>query len=118
MLKPAEMRAGKRWPPPRQQLRRVTLRLISLHQLPTRGEHRPQLYYGQHAECHAHVSELSGRAVQPKAATASTPSLAVELHPIDGYCCVTPSLPHSEHAPRSYTTNEVRARHVRFLEVE
>ena len=53
VLKPPELRlpAAGPWPPPRSQLRHITLRLISLHHLPKRSEARP-LFSGQHSACH------------------------------------------------------------------
>lgn len=78
VLKPLEMRqTPARWPPPRQHLTRVTMRLISLHRLPTRAENRPRVHMGAHMQCHSHVPHLSGKTVPPKAGMVSSPSLQV-----------------------------------------
>ena len=109
VLKPAEMReAPARWPPPRQHLTRVSVRLVSLHLLPTRMENRPRLHAGAHTACHEHVPHLSSRTPQPtKAGTVSSPSIQLELHPIGGYCCISSELPPPEHAGRKFETGEV-----------
>eukprot|EP00966_Prymnesium_polylepis_P019322 445682-Prymnesium_polylepis.1 len=98
------------WPPARQQLTRVSIRLISLHQLPAGNQARPDVHVGKRAECHKHVSHLSGRTMPPKYSTdPSSPSLHVELYPIGGFCCVSDELPVPEHDAqrRAYRTAEV-----------
>mmetsp|Transcript_71502 Transcript_71502/g.195992 ORF Transcript_71502/g.195992 Transcript_71502/m.195992 type:complete len:603 (+) Transcript_71502:1-1809(+) len=90
------------WPPTRQNLSRVTLRVISLHHLPVQREQRPWTTSGKHAGCHDFTS-LSGKTAPPKAnATVSTPSIQLELHAIGGFCCVS-DLVHPSHADLSKT---------------
>ena len=68
-------------------MRHVKLRLISLHQLPTRREQRPDLTDSIH---HQWVSKLSGAAEPPQATGGViSPSLTVSLHTIGGYGSVS-----------------------------
>jgi len=103
--KPIEMRRiAPMWPPPRQQLTRVSIRLISLHQLPAGNQARPDVHVGRHSECHEHASHLSGRSILPKSQTdPASPSLQLELHAIGGFSCVSEELP----VPERTTSNTV-----------
>ena len=71
------------WPPPRDQLHCTSFHIISLHNLPKRGEHRPSLR-GKHTECHKYHPELSGANTPPSKLDPSCPSVALSLHPIGG----------------------------------
>eukprot|EP00966_Prymnesium_polylepis_P059185 1371782-Prymnesium_polylepis.1 len=131
VLKPVEMRTDVMWPPARKTVRRVTVEVISLHQLPARGEHRPETSTGKRSACHQYGNEyvnLSGLSVPPKASAASlsSPSVALELHAIvsrsspkhapptsalsrtecDGFCCVSDN----EHPKNSQVTTRFRTR--------
>eukprot|EP00965_Chrysotila_dentata_P150633 4976267-Pleurochrysis_carterae.AAC.1 len=84
------------WPPARLQLHVVTLRLLTLFQLPARGEERPFLK-GLRQRAHAYVGELSYQGQKSKKQTGAGkvffPTLAVELHAIGGFHAVSPTLP-------------------------
>eukprot|EP00965_Chrysotila_dentata_P007121 232270-Pleurochrysis_carterae.AAC.1 len=85
------------WPPPRLELKVVTVQPITLFNLPKRNEERPFLEGGRSA-AHEHVSELSFSASRPrkKALTeVPLPSVAFELHAIGGFHCVSTALPPS-----------------------
>lgn len=88
MLKPAELRTNPpSWPPQREMIRHVELRLVSLHQLPTRKEQRPDVHDSPH---HKWVPKLSGLPEPPQASGGViSPSLVVSLHAIGGYCSVS-----------------------------
>jgi len=73
------------WPPHRRFLHCVTLHVISLHNLPKRGERRPH-YSGSRSACHDYHPELSGDSAPPSGANPSSPSLSISLHPIGGVC--------------------------------
>jgi len=92
VLKPPEMRVpDAAWPPARQTVTRVTLNVVSLHHLPTRGEQRPWTTSGKHSGCHNFTTLSGGVSVPPKASAAavSSPSIQLELHAIGGFCCVS-----------------------------
>jgi len=77
------------WPPPRNKLHRAMVRLLSLHHLPKRGEHRPR-YDGSCSACHKyHGRELSGLTTPPTSHPASSPGLIISLHPIGGFCAIS-----------------------------
>jgi len=80
------------WPPPRQSLLCVSMDVISLHNLPKRGERRPR-YNGSHGACHKYHPELSGTSSPPDRMNLSSPNLTVSLHPIGGFCAVSKTLP-------------------------
>eukprot|EP00965_Chrysotila_dentata_P227602 6196112-Pleurochrysis_carterae.AAC.1 len=86
------------WPPPQLLLKVVTLKPITLFQLPKRGERRPQLT-GSRSRIHKYVSELSfssrilGKRGQAGLGAVPSPSISVELHAIGGYHCVSTMLP-------------------------
>ena len=91
MPKPVEMcLPDAAWPPPRQTVRRMNLRVVSLHHLPTSGENRPARG-GPHMACHSHVPHLSGPTIAPKPSSSnvSSPCISVELYAIAGFCCVS-----------------------------
>jgi hypothetical protein len=94
VLKPPELRGvadGCEWPPFRHNLRRLTIRILSLNQLPTRREYRPELHAAPH---HAYEAGLSGSPSPPDpAGSISQPSISVELHAIGGFTCVSKTLP-------------------------
>ena len=77
------------WPPPRTTVRCVTVKLLSLHQLPARKETRPLL-----DEPHTrYVAKLNDQQEPPQPGPISNPSLTVELFTIGGYCCTAAELP-------------------------
>jgi len=80
------------WPPPRPRLHRVTVEILSLHNLPKRGEVRPRLD-GVHSECHKWRPELTGVNAPPTSLEPSNPTLIVSLHPVGGFCAVSEKLP-------------------------
>lgn len=97
VLKPRGMLDdGGRFPPERQDVHRVSLRVLSLHHLPKRAERRGRRE-GPHAACHVHLPELSlglsGANAPPDDAPTSTPSLSFSLHPIGGFCGLASVLP-------------------------
>ena len=81
------------WPPRRSRVTRVTLRILSLHHLPTRKEGRPRLHAGRRARSHALVPSLSGSFVTPDLGGASSPQVKVELFAIGGTALVSRVLP-------------------------
>ena len=94
VLKPAELRsADAGWPPSRESLTCVTMRILSLHHLPTRREARPRLQHGRRAPCHVQLPSLSGHAMPPDTAGASSPQVRAELLAIGGDCQVCRKLP-------------------------
>jgi len=114
VLKPAEMRGGGQsgWPPPsaRGPTTRVTLRLLSLHHLPTRREVRPRLRTGRRAACHTQLVKLSGLPGPPDPdAVISSPQLKVEAFTIGGTAQLSHSLPVDQDgtAALSWTTDVV-----------
>jgi len=80
------------WPPPREELHRTTLELLSLHNLPKRGEQRPR-FDGSHAACHEYAPELSGKCTPPANAEPSCPEITASVHPIGGFCAISETLP-------------------------
>ena len=89
ILKPPAMLAAQpAWPQPRQMVRCVTIKLLSLHQLPSRKEARP--LYEPH---HRYVERLRDVSLPPTAASVSSPALTVEVFAVGGYHCVTEQLP-------------------------
>jgi hypothetical protein len=89
VLKPPQMlMQPPLWPPQRHAVRCVTLKLLSLHQLPSRKEYRPQ--YEPYQEF---VGKLNDWPEPPQAASVMSPALSVELFPVGGYCCTSTSLP-------------------------
>jgi len=86
------------WPPPRELLQRVTLEVLSLHNLPKRGEERPRyngIYKGRGGTCHEYHPELSGkpRPPPPDHGEPSALGLNISVHPIGGCCAVSGHLP-------------------------
>jgi len=102
VLKPAEMLGetgggvAPNWPPPRVVLHVATLRPISLFGLPPRGIDRPDVFGGG-GSLHTHVPSLSvavgKRRMRAPRGEDELPSLAVELHAIGGFSCVSLTLP-------------------------
>jgi len=99
VLKPAGMRnppadtsdgKPRPWPQPRQTLRHLSVRLVSLHFLPHSSERRPLL-----SEHEKFAPGLSSFAAPPRISDldvgggVSVPSLSVGLHSMGGYSCVT-----------------------------
>jgi len=80
------------WPPPRENLHRTSIEVLSLHNLPKRREVRPRLD-GSRGMCHCFHPELSGGNAPPDKLDASWPSLSISLHPIGGFCAVSSTLP-------------------------
>lgn len=77
------------WPPPREKLHRTTVQVVSLHNLPKRGEHRPH----RAGECHKYIPELSGTFAPPNCTESSSPALKLSLLPVGGICAISKSLP-------------------------
>ena len=71
------------WPPARETLHRMTIDVLSLHNLPKRRERRPR-YDGSRGACHNYHPELSGNPAPPDNLKPSTPELTLSLHPIGG----------------------------------
>jgi len=80
------------WPPARQILRCVSIRALSLHQLPKRGEQRPR-FDGSHERAHECHPELSGMFAPPNSTDPSTPVPKLSLHAFGGFCAVSKTLP-------------------------
>eukprot|EP00966_Prymnesium_polylepis_P294180 6794283-Prymnesium_polylepis.1 len=76
------------WPPPCGLLTLFRVDVLSLHQLPKRGELRPR-YDGTRGQCHKFVSELSGCSATPNDTDPSSPKITFKLHPIGGFCAVS-----------------------------
>jgi len=100
------------WPPWREQVICATIEVISLHNLPKRGEARP-LYDGRRGACHAYHPELSGSAVtsQDALSTSSRTTLTAALHAIGGFCSIgqggQPLRSHETSAAASLTTKNL-----------
>jgi len=101
MLEPGTVERGNvedddnYWPPPREWLHITTIELLSLHNVPKRGEQRPK-YQGTRVECHKYHAELSGVPSPPNASSSSTPGLTVSIHAIGGFASVSKTLPLKE----------------------
>ena len=110
VLKPKELRGDSpdselqlpRWPPPRSELFRASLRILSLHQLPTRGECRPRFIRGLESE-----RDVSGEEHPPVGGAVSSPKVTIELHPIGGFCCVSRTMPADDGANKQASTEQV-----------
>jgi len=98
------------WPPVRERIHCITIRVISLHNLPKRGEHRPRWFTSRGA-CHAYASDLSGTEAPPNNKAVSSPSISMGIHPAGGFCTLTETLPPSPNAKtelRSTSAAEAR----------
>jgi len=121
VLKPEGLRISPPiWPPQRTTVRHVKLKLVSLHQLPTRKEVRPDLAESAHHQPEALHSianakerreaaevkrNLSGEAEPPQATGGVvSPSLSVSLHAIGGYAGVSTKLPPKKRPSTKYST--------------
>jgi len=93
------------WPPPREQLHVTTLKIISLHNLPKRGERRPQL--DGHA-CHKYHPELSGTPSPPTKVVPSSPSITLSLNPIGGFVAFSKTLPLPQNVEPEISTAVVK----------
>jgi len=71
------------WPPPREWLYRVSIHVLSLHNLPKHGEQRPRLD-GRRSAAHRCHPELSGSTTTPNKLETSAPALSMSLHPFGG----------------------------------
>ena len=71
------------WPPPREQLHRATIELLTLHNLPTRNEQRPR-YSGSRSACHKFHPELSGIAALPDNLDPCSPELRLSIYATGG----------------------------------
>jgi len=83
------------WPPAREWLHRTSIQMISLHNLPHRGEQRP-CCAGRRGACHDYLPELTGSAAPPPADSPVSDTrvlLSLSLHPIGGFCAVSRKLP-------------------------
>jgi len=93
VLKPIQLRSIARegndevppsWPARRALLHRTTFSLLSLHQIPKRGERRPR-YKGSRAQAHKYEPQLSGTAAPPdNAGLSSGTGIDLSLHSIAG----------------------------------
>jgi len=104
VLKPSALRGPQpKWPVGSTSVHCTTLRVLSLHHLPTRDECRPLLTAESH---HSYEPALSGAAIPPSGSRAnvSSPAVRIELHAIGGHCCVSSTLPPTRHASRHHTT--------------
>jgi len=79
------------WPPWHDYLHRITVDVLTLHNLPKRGEQRPS-HAGSRGLAHKYHPELSGQTVPPNKLYASSPSATVSLHPIGGFCAASLTL--------------------------
>ena len=98
------------WPPWRDEVACVTIRLLSLHHLPTRREARPRLLHGRRAVCHELCAPLSGSPAPPDPSSgASSPRIKVELFSMGGYHQLSRALPppREGEAPTTSTTTAV-----------
>ena len=87
VLKPPELRdpGGVGWPAPRSTTTCVTLKVPSLHHLPSYKEGRPRLLQGRRKEAHTMVASLSGVPSPPEtSSTVSSPHVKIELFAIGG----------------------------------
>jgi len=80
------------WPPARETLHCTDVAILSLHNLPKRGEQRPR-YNGEREDCHKYHPELSGPSVMPDNQNPSCPAISISLHPVGGFCAVSDVLP-------------------------
>jgi len=80
------------WPSPCDILHRTNIRVVSLHNLPKRGEERPR-YDGSRSAAHKYHPELSGMSVPPNDRAPSSPSITLSLHQIGGSCAISTELP-------------------------
>jgi hypothetical protein len=77
------------WPPTRDVIRCVTVRVLSLHHLPSRKEGRPLL-----DEPHLPwVAKLTDAQEAPQPGPAASPSVALEIFPLGGYAALASELP-------------------------
>ena len=121
VLKPKEMRSSElrtepngsavavpdtalRWPPIRNRVWKTSVEILSLHNLPKRGERRPQ----KGNDCHNYVPELTSTYAPPDwREPHSQTSVTVSLHPIGGFCATTNVLPPPAEVVTSITTEPV-----------
>mmetsp|Transcript_1998 Transcript_1998/g.5040 ORF Transcript_1998/g.5040 Transcript_1998/m.5040 type:complete len:1003 (+) Transcript_1998:348-3356(+) len=87
------------WPPACHKLRRTSIEILSLVQLPKRREARPS-FEGHRGACHQYHPGLSGAATPPNQLAPSAPELIATVHSIGGFSAVGESLP----LPRSAKT--------------
>ena len=97
------------WPPPREKLCRATIRIISLHNLPKRGELRPKVQ-GSREACHKFAPKLTTtQHAPPDSGELSCPSVSLALHAIGGFAAVTDTLPlkrvRTKHSTVSVSSN-------------
>ena len=95
------------WPPSRNRLQCVTIEVLSLHNLPKRGEQRP-CFEGRRGACHDYfAADLSGSFAPPTHVDTSSPEVVLELHPIGGFCAMCNELPPPADAPMQLCTPTV-----------
>jgi hypothetical protein len=93
------------WPPVRETVRRVSIRLLALYNLPTRREARPKLVGGPRTAAHSYVPQLNGERAPPDGSVnPSSPSIQLSLHAIGGLCCVSSHSPPPEGASNTFCT--------------
>jgi len=103
---PKSARDESFWPPPRETLHLTTIRVLSLHSCPKRGEKRPK-YDTSRGLSHSYHRELSGLYAPPNKQTASSPMIAFSLHPVGGFCGVGKTLPLPHSVETEITTKVV-----------
>jgi len=109
VLKPTEMCAPRGeedddeafWPALRSSLCRVTIEIISLHQLPQRGERRPH-YSGSRGACHRHLPELSGAPAMPRGFDPIKSAVTLSIMSIGGFCVISRTLPLETNAKNAF----------------
>jgi len=95
------------WPPARVELQLVTIRIISLHQLPKHGEQRLRLD-GRHSACHDYHPELSGAAALPDKLSSSSPAIQLALNPVGGFCAISDTVIDSDRVETQFATQVIK----------
>jgi len=115
VLKPAEMRVEQlgeqedavRWPPARVKLHHATIHVLSLHNLPKRGEQRPR-YSGSRGACHQYARQLSGSFAPPNGQDLSSPGLQMAVHSIGGFCAISGTMPLAQQPQTEISVSSVQ----------
>lgn len=94
------------WPPSRKRLFCATIRVLSLHTCPKRGERRPRLH-GRRLACHRYHPELSGSPAPPNNADPSSPAVTLSIHPIGGFAAISRVLPLQQQLEIELSTHTV-----------
>jgi len=93
------------WPLLREEIHRTTVDVLSMHNLPKRGEQRPV----SRNAAHKYHPELSGASAPPNNQDQSNPCLKLSLHPIGGFCAISTKLPLLSDVTTELTTHTIRA---------